>query len=169
MLHYAAYRISDSRQLGRILFATTNAAATALDTALIRPGRLDVHFHFGFAVQSQARDLFKCFYPAQPVDEEGGSTSCPPPSATRESFPLTTAERDALADAFADAVPEQLLSMATLQGYLLRYKTQPRIAVQGVKDFAEAQRRKKDKDWEDVGTTETRGVTAKAKVAPRDA
>lgn len=46
---------------GRILIMTTNKKHL-LDAALIRPGRCDVHEHFGDANQSQAVRLFKRFY-----------------------------------------------------------------------------------------------------------
>ncbi|KAM5536643.1 hypothetical protein V8D89_009738 [Ganoderma adspersum] len=52
-------------QEGRILFATTNDYA-ALDPALLRPGRLDLHIEFGLASEHQARELFKRFYTASP-------------------------------------------------------------------------------------------------------
>ncbi|KAF9814843.1 hypothetical protein IEO21_04895 [Rhodonia placenta] len=48
-------------QEGRILFATTNDYA-ALDPALIRPGRMDLHVEFRLASKYQAQELFRCFY-----------------------------------------------------------------------------------------------------------
>lgn len=48
-------------QEGRILYATTNRY-TALDPALCRPGRMDLHVEFKLASKYQARELFKCFY-----------------------------------------------------------------------------------------------------------
>ncbi|KAF8316584.1 P-loop containing nucleoside triphosphate hydrolase protein [Clavulina sp. PMI_390] len=49
-------------QPGRLLFATTNKYE-ALDPALIRPGRLDVHLEFRKASRWQAEKLFGKFYP----------------------------------------------------------------------------------------------------------
>ena len=63
-------------QEGRILFATTNDYP-ALDPALLRPGRLDLHVEFGLASEHQARELFKRFYTASesqdvlPEDDDG--------------------------------------------------------------------------------------------------
>ena len=52
-------------QEGRILFATTNKYE-ALDAALCRPGRMDLHIEFRLASKFQARQLFSRFYlPAQ--------------------------------------------------------------------------------------------------------
>ncbi|KIY69428.1 P-loop containing nucleoside triphosphate hydrolase protein [Cylindrobasidium torrendii FP15055 ss-10] len=48
-------------QEGRILFATTNKY-DALDPALVRPGRMDLHIEFKMASRYQARELFKRFY-----------------------------------------------------------------------------------------------------------
>lgn len=48
-------------QEGRILFATTNDYG-ALDPALCRPGRMDVHIEFHNANKSQAEELFRAFY-----------------------------------------------------------------------------------------------------------
>ncbi len=40
-----------------------------LDPALIRPGRVDVKFEYGYATSSMIRELFVLFYP---VEGEGG-------------------------------------------------------------------------------------------------
>ncbi|KZT21605.1 P-loop containing nucleoside triphosphate hydrolase protein [Neolentinus lepideus HHB14362 ss-1] len=48
-------------QEGRILYATTNKYH-ALDPALCRPGRMDLHLEFKLASRLQAKELFKCFY-----------------------------------------------------------------------------------------------------------
>ncbi|KAJ7217406.1 P-loop containing nucleoside triphosphate hydrolase protein [Mycena haematopus] len=48
-------------QEGRILFATTNRYS-ALDPALIRPGRMDLHIEFTLASKFQAKQLFSRFY-----------------------------------------------------------------------------------------------------------
>ncbi|KAJ7180769.1 P-loop containing nucleoside triphosphate hydrolase protein [Mycena filopes] len=53
-------------QEGRILYATTNKY-TALDPALCRPGRMDIHVEFKLSSKFQARKLFYSFY--LPSDE----------------------------------------------------------------------------------------------------
>ncbi|KAI0730772.1 P-loop containing nucleoside triphosphate hydrolase protein [Earliella scabrosa] len=57
-------------QEGRILFATTNDYS-ALDPALLRPGRLDLHVEFHLASKYQATELFKRFYSASSAEEDG--------------------------------------------------------------------------------------------------
>ncbi|KAG6811644.1 hypothetical protein H0H92_006459 [Tricholoma furcatifolium] len=47
-----------------------------------------------------------------------------------------------LARQFAEAVPERALSMASLQGYLMTYKTRPFHAVKDISDWVESERSK---------------------------
>lgn len=58
-------------QQGRLLFATTNKYL-ALDPALVRPGRLDVHIEFKSASKWQAAELFRRFYPSDPASGKNG-------------------------------------------------------------------------------------------------
>lgn len=57
-------------QEGRILYATTNKY-TALDPALCRPGRMDIHVEFKLASKYQAQKLFYSFY--LPSDESAAA------------------------------------------------------------------------------------------------
>ncbi|TFY58600.1 hypothetical protein EVJ58_g6323 [Rhodofomes roseus] len=65
-------------QDGRLLFATTNNYG-ALDPAICRPGRMDVHIKFHNASKYQAGEIFKAFFSspssasAGPVEESGNS------------------------------------------------------------------------------------------------
>lgn len=65
-------------QQGRLLFATTNKY-NALDPALMRPGRLDVHIEFKLASKWQAGELFKRFYP---IDDTIPLPSPPAPTSS---------------------------------------------------------------------------------------
>ncbi|KAI0820755.1 hypothetical protein BC628DRAFT_1341378 [Trametes gibbosa] len=179
-------------QEGRILFATTNDY-DALDPALCRPGRLDLHIEFKLASKYQCREMFRRFYlpsdsdgknpaadgedPEQPGDEKDsgyGSRSgsvedlsptsdaspalasspiTPPPDPsptgsttisdseesstvyvgqahTARAPKLSRKKAAELADRFAAMVPNRAFSMATLQGYLMAYKTRPYDAVE---------------------------------------
>jgi mitochondrial chaperone BCS1 len=78
---------------GRILFLTTNHL-DKLDAALIRPGRCDVHVNIGNATQLQAKRLFLRFFP----------------------------ENEAGADIFARNIKPDTVSMASIQGHLLKYR-----------------------------------------------
>ncbi|KAI0697818.1 hypothetical protein C8T65DRAFT_17642 [Cerioporus squamosus] len=164
-------------QEGRILFATTNSYG-ALDPALLRPGRLDLHVEFHLASAYQVKELFKRFYLYAPsASGEGGDSSRPVPveekSRTDSSsslgptsspgtspmpegvssvYPgsvhnsrtshLSATEAAALADRFAEIIPPRTFSMATLQGYLMAYKTRPYAAVDEAAEWVQ----KKAKD-----------------------
>ncbi|CDO69341.1 hypothetical protein BN946_scf184746.g22 [Trametes cinnabarina] len=157
-------------QEGRILFATTNDY-NALDPALCRPGRLDLHLEFKLASKYQCREMFRRFYlPSEPAPEADeaedvdvnekdtahgsrgtgsdgnsrqlSSSSRSSTGSTDESTAvyvgmthtvrapkLSRRKAAELADRFASAVPNRTFSMATLQGYLMAYKTRPYDAV----------------------------------------
>ncbi|EPQ56274.1 P-loop containing nucleoside triphosphate hydrolase protein [Gloeophyllum trabeum ATCC 11539] len=110
-------------QEGRILFATTNKYHS-LDPALCRPGRMDKHIEFRFASRYQARELFLAFYEPPRKRERVGKGQ----------------RLDELAEQFAAAMPERECSMATLQGYLMQYKTSPRDAALNAAAWVEEQR-----------------------------
>jgi len=172
-------------QEGRILFATTNNYK-ALDPALCRPGRMDLHVEFRLASRYQAGNLYKCFYMPDGTDEpesdkadEGydsrrssvgsdeaddektselvpllssppapsppsspSSLSCPSPTNSLiPSHLLPRREVLALATRFAEAIPEREFSMASLQGFLMTYKSRPREAVDEASKWVENERR----------------------------
>lgn len=81
-------------QEGQILFMTTNHKER-LDPALLRPGRADVHVNLNLASEKQIKELFGRFFPE--ADEDGRQR-------------------------FANKVPVYKLSMAKLQGHLLKYR-----------------------------------------------
>jgi len=180
-------------QEGRILYATTNKY-TALDPALCRPGRMDIHVEFKLASKFQAQELFRCFYlpsddAADDVDDDdqiekesldsgysssdnlvrdliefetssdkSGPAASSAPSLERPSFighshrsrapKLSRRQVRELADRFSDMIPEREFSMASLQGYLMTYKTRPFDAVKEIgawiqKEYAERAERQK--------------------------
>ena len=192
---------------GRLLFATTNCY-DALDPALCRPGRMDLHVEFKLASKYQAEELFKCFYLPSEVeaskdeadaDESSGedqtsedpdddcsyseqsnspsddnekqalipsvpktTTTIADPSLSTTSSPsfttpyagadhrlrapkLSHTQIMALATQFSDAIPERLCSMASLQGYLMMYKTRPEAAATDAKAWVEHEFSKKRK------------------------
>jgi len=90
----------------RLVFMTTNYLGR-LDPALIRPGRVDVSQLIGNATEFQIIRLYRKFYPQA---------------------------SDAMALAFAQRVlsTSPVISMAQLQGHLLRYKMEPQAALDNV-------------------------------------
>ncbi|KAF8695643.1 P-loop containing nucleoside triphosphate hydrolase protein, partial [Rhizoctonia solani] len=105
-------------QEGRLLFATTNHPER-LDPALSRPGRMDVKIEYSHATRWQAEQLFRLFYPAEPNSE-------------KEIM-------DNYAKEYADTIPPGKFSVAHLQGYLMRYKGQPKEAAKGAKEWIEGE------------------------------
>jgi chaperone BCS1 len=81
---------------GRILFMTTNSR-DKLDIALTRPGRVDVDLLIDNATKKQASTLFIKFFPGH----------------------------EFLAEAFGSKVADMEISMATLQGILVKNKHDP--------------------------------------------
>jgi chaperone BCS1 len=179
-----------SAQEGRLLFATTNRYQ-ALDPALTRPGRMDLHVQFRLASRYQARELYKRFYvPDTPegatVDEvkdedeveEGASNDsgyATPTKAEFDSTPSASAPKTIgpdeppkysgiahlslapklskkkialLAEQFAARIPERELSMASLQGYLMCYKSRPFQAADDVERWVKETQDRQDRTVE---------------------
>ncbi|SJL13877.1 uncharacterized protein ARMOST_17326 [Armillaria ostoyae] len=144
---------------GRLLFATTNHIER-LDPALSRPGRMDVWVNFTHATKWQAEGIFKCFFPFKPSSV---NSSTPPaaaatasdssqknlPGSKRKSthqIPLLSEEEiSVLAKQFAESIPEDEMSVAALQGYLLKNKTRPRECVEEVAEWVIQERETREK------------------------
>ncbi|KAF8815434.1 P-loop containing nucleoside triphosphate hydrolase protein [Phlegmacium glaucopus] len=141
---------------GRLLFATTNHIER-LDPALSRPGRMDVWVNFTHATKWQAEGIFKCFFPFKP-STVASSPATTPKDASQQNLPLpkrkalahaipilTEEEISDLAKRFAEAIPEDELSVAGLQGYLLKNKTRPRECVDEVGEWIIEERETREK------------------------
>lgn len=141
---------------GRLLFATTNHIER-LDPALSRPGRMDVWINFTHATKWQAEGIFKCFFPHKPTAAASSSSAAPTDTSQKNlplpkrkshahAIPLLTEEEiSELAKRFAEAIPEDELSVASLQGYLLRNKTRPRECVEEVAQWVIQERETREK------------------------
>lgn len=156
---------------GRILFATTNHI-DRLDEALRRPGRMDVWINFKYATQWQAEGIFKRFFPCRPKIVTGsntpmgsesstaGSTSATALSAALSEGETTKKKKRAsinampileedelvsLAKRFSLQIPEDEVSVAGLQGFLLKNKTRPRECVEEVGKWVVEERERREK------------------------
>ncbi|KAJ2926105.1 hypothetical protein H1R20_g10992, partial [Candolleomyces eurysporus] len=119
---------------GKLFFATTNYI-DHLDSALIRPGRIDVKVEYKLAVKQQAAALFRRFYPTKHFE----LSTLYPDEKIKEA--ATVQGRIAeLAEDFAVRVPETEFSTAELQGYLLGFKMDPLKAVDGVASWVQRER-----------------------------
>ncbi|KZV75113.1 P-loop containing nucleoside triphosphate hydrolase protein [Peniophora sp. CONT] len=119
-------------QNGRVLFVTTNKEA-ALDPALTRAGRLDVHIEFFHAKSEHAAQLFRRFY------------SMPSAKSKEAGVSHSPEEIELLAKRFAEAIPDGVLSMAQLQNYLMSHKHEPRKACDGVRGWVTQEQLKNEK------------------------
>lgn len=94
---------------GRVLIATTNHIER-LDPALIRPGRIDRKDWIGHADRDQLRRMFVRFF-----------SDCDP----------------ALADQFAEGLPNEALSMSAVQTFLVKHSDGPEAAIRHLDDLAQ--------------------------------
>jgi len=93
---------------GRIVFMTTNHLEN-LDPALIRPGRIDLILELGQATLGQKEELVRRFFPDNNDFEDYNE--------------------------FVDCIKDIDLSMARLQGHLLKYRLSLRDAISNVKEL----------------------------------
>jgi mitochondrial chaperone BCS1 len=151
---------------GRIMVATTNYY-DRLDEALIRPGRIDLEVKFELASKNQAREQFSQFYVPTITKErepgfafsqnltDQGKDGSPTTTALSEKYfedknlPLDdldfTARISRLADQFVEDFPEHVISSASLQQYLLMYKSGPIEAVAKFKTWVQAEIERKER------------------------
>lgn len=116
-----------------------------LDPALRRAGRFDVQIPFFNATPDQAKGLFKHFYPV--IDSASDLTD----ASDEKKQVIPVDQQRELADGFADAlfppptaITDQFqgekskgVSMAALQGYLLRFKDDPHAAVAEAREWVD--------------------------------
>ncbi|SMR51961.1 unnamed protein product [Zymoseptoria tritici ST99CH_3D1] len=103
---------------GRILLATTNSP-DSLDPALVRPGRIDMKILFAYASAEVSESLFLHIF----QDTEGRTPH----------HGLA-----ALANKFSALIPEDQLSPAEVQNFLLAHRNDPEEAVEGAAAWAES-------------------------------
>ena len=140
---------------GRLLFATTNHIER-LDPALSRPGRMDVWINFKNATRWQAEGIFKRFFPSKSSSSDAaaepsettanGTTHIAKKKKAISTIPLLEEEElEKLAKEFASNIIEDEVSVAALQGYLLKNKTRPRECVKEVAEWIVQERETKEK------------------------
>ncbi|KAH7071514.1 P-loop containing nucleoside triphosphate hydrolase protein [Paraphoma chrysanthemicola] len=169
---------------GRVLIMTTNCPEK-LDSALIRPGRVDLKIGFTLATHDQIRDIFNRMYNAEldykhqphtPQLKLEATRAVPTaplspnpwskPSSEDESFLAVCLRRpepaavsrdklQELATRFAELLPNEMLSPAEIQGYLLTKKIDPERAVKEVGKWKEEQLEEK-KQGKRGGETENK-------------
>ena len=137
-----------------------------LDEALARPGRFDVTIPFHDSTHGQAVSLFRHFYPASEL-QIAPEKAAVEISSLALQFADTVFATDKLMDGSALAV-----SMAALQGYLLKHKKNPRSAVklarEWVRELWELQQARVEKKQERIRAREALAeVAAQAEAAAK--
>jgi chaperone BCS1 len=160
---------------GRVLIMTTNHIEK-LDAALIRPGRVDKKIKFGLANTQMMFTIFRGIfahlegdYPtsakqisAIPIrTPKGTSAYIPNADASQISDDEKKAEEDfleqkkkdeekveKLASEFAAIIPTMTFSPAEIQGYLLKHKREPEMAVRNATEWVLTTKLEKEKEKE---------------------
>lgn len=157
---------------GRILVMTTNHIEK-LDPALLRPGRVDMTIEFRFSDTVSIQNLFRSMYapvegdlpkaltaaasgtsinPTDPQPQPLRSQSHSPSpsissSASDSQLSLledsSNTEPPSLAEQFAAEIPSGEFTPAEIQGYLLRHKKEPEVAIARAKAWVESVREEK--------------------------
>lgn len=160
---------------GRVLIMTTNHAEK-LDAALVRPGRVDRKVEFQLAAKDQIRELFVRMYAAsdQVPDIELTLTDQLPNGHTKSSSRsssekpklngyanghvhalargenqlsvLSGGDVEELAVEFAAQLQDNTFTPAEIQNHLMKYKKEPRTAVQLARMWAENLLMEKEKE-----------------------
>jgi len=145
---------------GRVLVMTTNHREK-LDPALIRTGRVDVQIEFTYAKRTQIRELFLRMYTPDflptPTDVSASKTVSTVAAAGKEAkkgiwnLDLDSSDKNAameelkeVAEKFAGEIPELEFTPSDIQGFLLLYKKQPRLAVDKVGEWRDGEMEKKN-------------------------
>lgn len=117
-------------QEGRIVIMTTNKPER-LDSALVRPGRVDMKVHLGNISKKSAREMFaRMFTPdAKPVplglgDEDHESEGR-----------LSTENLYQMAAEFSDHIPDDTFTPSQLQGFFQLYLDSPAEALANISDW----------------------------------
>ncbi|KAE8454372.1 hypothetical protein EG329_005297 [Mollisiaceae sp. DMI_Dod_QoI] len=175
-------------QEGRVLIMTTNHIEK-LDEALIRPGRVDMTVKFDLASSAMITTIFRSIFatlegdiPSSPSNK-GGITIRTPikyKSSTEEALAAKLAEEKSrleeeaalalkiaeesrikkLGEDFAAVIPSMMFSPAEIQGYLLKHKRAPEMAVQEADKWVEkmkVEKKKKALEEEEAKKKENEG------------
>jgi chaperone BCS1 len=157
---------------GRILVMTTNHIEQ-LDPALLRPGRVDMTIAFGLSDSVTIKDLFLSIYapiegdlprartarvangstdkkdhqanPSGLRSRSRGASSSSTPSQSQISRldDSSRIEIVAQAEQFAEHIPNGEFTPAEIQGYLLRHKKEPEVAIAGAEAWVHEEKARK--------------------------
>ncbi|KAI1777104.1 BCS1 N terminal-domain-containing protein [Hypoxylon cercidicola] len=158
-------------QEGRVLIMTTNHR-DQLDSALIRPGRVDMIVEFGLADEEMTSAIFRAIFAHLDGDDDTSDSAADVllDADERKKLEIEKAKEQAAHDAkveiqakeFAAKVPTHEFSPAELQGYLMKHKRNAQGAIDNIEAFIE-QTRKDRKEKQLKEAEEKRKAEAKRK------
>jgi chaperone BCS1 len=184
-------------QEGRVLIMTTNHIEK-LDEALIRPGRVDMTIKFDLANTQMITTIFRSIFATLEGDipasaKPSSAISIRSPSITiskaetsrlqledekkkaeEEAAFLALKKREdekvsRLGEEFAALIPTMTFSPAEIQGYLLKHKRQPEIAVKEAPAWVEKMKEEKKKKAKEEEEKESEENAEKRKAAEQKA
>lgn len=147
-------------QEGRILIMTTNHI-DKLDTALIRPGRIDMIVPFGYADRNMIASIFCAMYALYDNESEllnrrhqatdgNGNSNIETEKQTAAANEITP-NLDTMVNDFVSQIPELEFTPAEIQGLLLRHKHQPEQAINAIEVWkAQIRTHRKVKEQKDL-------------------
>lgn len=133
---------------GRVLIMTTNHPEK-LDAALVRPGRVDRRVEFHMAGRREVEELFYRMFVAGEEEVAAATAIVEELMASANgdgekkkmlngtAAPLSESELKILAKEFAAHVPDDTFTPAEIQNHLMRYKKEPRVALEKVEGWVE--------------------------------
>ncbi|KAI1371442.1 P-loop containing nucleoside triphosphate hydrolase protein [Hypoxylon crocopeplum] len=118
---------------GRILLMTSNMPHQ-LDDALLRPGRIDRMIYLGHISQHSAMQMYQRMYEGEFADRKatGGHATTPLMPDEEKKDEGVDPDLVAMASKFASQIPEDTLTPAQVQEYLLRHTESAAEAEAGV-------------------------------------
>jgi chaperone BCS1 len=133
-------------QEGRVLIMTSNSPEE-LDDALLRPGRIDKQLCFPASSSAMAARLFVRMFTKDEGDILPFATE-PSDVPTMDEKPLediSPTNIESMAEIFAAKIPEEILTPAEVQGFLLDYRTSPKDAIANVDSWVKVMTEAKSK------------------------
>ncbi|KAI5919985.1 P-loop containing nucleoside triphosphate hydrolase protein [Camillea tinctor] len=125
-------------QEGRIVIMTTNKPEQ-LDSALVRPGRVDMKVHLGYINRTSAEQMFLRMF-APDLDNPFAAPSPDNDESVLEKDPQRDAElMGRLASQFSMQIPEEALTPSQLQGFFQLNLDSPIDAVSKISGWVEKQ------------------------------
>ncbi|KAF3155053.1 hypothetical protein TWF225_008368 [Orbilia oligospora] len=125
---------------GRVLIMTTNRRES-LDSALIRPGRVDMEIEFGRANHEVLEQIFIQLYSGKKQNVSSLALEAEKKKTEKEIAEEAThkQEIEELAKEFAAMVPEGTFTPAEVQNFLLPRKRDPRLAIKELREWLDIQ------------------------------